>query len=65
MVNQVHDSIIYDCAMEDKDALAELMLKHFRDVPNKMRKWYGMDWQVPMDGEIKFGPNWKDMVTYG
>jgi DNA polymerase-1 len=64
MINQVHDSIIYECNKEDVDAVAQMMLHHFRDVPNKMKSWYGIDWNCPMDGEVKVGPNWKDMIKY-
>lgn len=64
LVNQVHDSIIYDCHEEDADEVARIMLHYFRAIPDLMRKHYNMNFNVPMDGEIKMGRNWYDTTKY-
>ena len=64
MINQVHDSVIFDC---HKSALAEA-LHVIRSVmeraPEIMQEVYGIDFDLPLNVEISYGPNWKDQREF-
>lgn len=64
MVNQIHDAILWDCPKEEVDYVAQETIKAFRDVPRLMKEAFGIDWNVPMDGDCKIGPNWLQMEEY-
>lgn len=64
MINQVHDSIVFDCPDKHVDEVCELCLKTFEDIPQLVKEHYDYNWVVPMSGECKYGQDWSDMLTY-
>lgn len=61
IINQVHDSIVLDVPTRDVEAVAKECKQVFQDIPKLVKRYWGYDWVVPMDGEVKAGYNWKDM----
>ena len=61
MIMQVHDSIIYDLGSELVMPVATLCKEVFLDLPNLIHDRFGLDWNVPLDGEINVGPCWKEV----
>lgn len=64
MINQVHDSIVFDCPDKYVDEVCELCLDTFEAIPKLVKEHYDYNWIVPMSGECSFGANWSDMVKY-
>lgn len=54
----VHDSVVFDVVKSEKDVLADLCIKVFRDLPKYIKLYWGFDWQVPIEGEVEVGPNY-------
>lgn len=61
---QVHDSVVSSVIEKELNVVAELFLETFRAIPQYMKKVFNIDWVVPMDGEIKYGPNYGIMKKY-
>ena len=61
LVMQVHDSIIYDLVHELVKPMAILCKETFIALPQHIKRVYGLDWNVPLDGDISVGPIWKDV----
>ena len=64
IINQVHDSIVFDLPEKDVDITAKWCYHYFRGIPQSAKAMWNYDWVVPMDGEIKIGENWSDMTKY-
>lgn len=58
MICQVHDSIVFDLIAEEVKEIEEICLTTFRQIPQLMKKYFNIDWNVPMDGEFEIGPNY-------
>ena len=61
LIMQVHDSIIYDMVKELVTPMAELCKSTFLALPRHIKRVFGLDWNVPLDGDIAVGPTWKDV----
>lgn len=57
LVNTVHDSIVADCPKEEVDAVSEIYLDVFKELPKRVSQAYDIDWNLPMMGEVLTGPN--------
>lgn len=57
LVSTVHDSIVLDSPENEIVIVANLFDKLFRDLPKLLSQYFFLDWNVPMRGEIKVGPN--------
>ena len=64
LVCTVHDSIIVDAPDEYVEGVANLMYQVFDDLIPNIKRLFNYDWTVPMTGEVKVGPNFKDMEKY-
>lgn len=64
-INQVHDSLVFDCPKKHLEILAETCLYYFQNIPKYVKLIWDYKWIVPMTGSVKYGPNWSNMVTYG
>lgn len=63
-VNTVHDSIVVDSPSEIVYDVCTVMEDVFVDVPKNFQRIFGKEFNLPMKGEVKFGPNWKDMEKF-
>ena len=64
IVNQVHDSIVLDLDRKHIDQVAQICYKCFRSIPSTIKAYWNYDWTTPMDGDIKIGENWSEMIKY-
>lgn len=63
-VNSVHDSIIIDLPEHLCYNVAHTLEEVFNDIPTNFRRQFGVEFNLPMKAEVKFGPTWADMKTY-
>lgn len=57
LISTVHDSIVADVPDKDIDQTVEIFDKVFKDLPELIERAYGVEWNVPMLGEVSVGPN--------
>jgi DNA polymerase I-like protein with 3'-5' exonuclease and polymerase domains len=57
-VNSVHDSIILDIPDELCYTCCSTLEKVFEDIPINFRRQFGVNFNLPMRAECKYGPNW-------
>lgn len=57
LVNSVHDSVVADCPEKEVQAVSEIFLDVFKELPKRMSQAYDINWNLPMMGEILVGPN--------
>ena len=63
-ITTVHDSIVTDAPSQYLQPIADTFLQVFKDLPDAIKTTFGYTWTVPLDCEVKYGPNFKDMVKY-
>ena len=61
LISTVHDSIVLDSPEDEIAIVANLFDNLFRDLPKLLSQYFFLDWNVPMRGEIKVGPNMLDL----
>lgn len=61
-INQVHDSLVFDCPKKYVEPLAEVCYHYFRSIPQSVKSYWGYNWITPMNGEVKQGDNWSEMT---
>jgi DNA polymerase-1 len=64
IIMQVHDSIVFDSPPEYKDIVCATALETFRKLPEYISEYWGVDYNVPMDGEAKYSENWYSMTKW-
>lgn len=62
IINQVHDSLIFDTPKKYVDVLAEQCYNVYRGMGQNISQYWNYNWQVPLNGEVKVGYNWSDMT---
>jgi len=62
LISTVHDSIVADVPEHEVPAAASLFDCVFRELPELVSQAYGIDWNVPMVGEVSVGPNMLDLT---
>lgn len=63
-INSVHDSILLDTPNDVVYDICTTLENVFTDVPKNFTKLFNQPMDLPMSGEIKFGPNWKQMEVF-
>ncbi len=61
LVSTVHDSIVLDAPLKDVTRVAQIATQCFDDLPKNFLKLWGVTLPIPFPGEIKAGPNLKDL----
>ena len=64
LVNTVHDSIVADVFPGEDEIVAKSLRSGCLAVIQKMKDMYNIDFNVPMDVEIKVGSNWLETKVY-
>jgi DNA polymerase I-like protein with 3'-5' exonuclease and polymerase domains len=54
----VHDSIVFDCPIDEIDQLADLCMKIFNNLPSYIKSYWGINWNVDLTGEVEAGKNY-------
>ena len=58
LINTVHDSVVADVYPDEEDIAVNLMRKGSAQVVDSLKELYGIDFNVPLDTEVKIGENW-------
>jgi len=61
--NTVHDSIVIDCHPDEKDTVVRLMREAMLSLPEETMRRYGIEYDMPVEIEIKMGDNWLDLTV--
>jgi len=61
MINTVHDSIVVDTHPDEVDLMIRLLRKGTSNVVESLNSFYNVEFNVPLDTDIKIGYNWLDM----
>jgi DNA polymerase I-like protein with 3'-5' exonuclease and polymerase domains len=61
LVSTVHDSIVLDAPSETVEQTAQLAVSCFDDIPKNFKKLWNVDLPIAFPGEVKAGPNLKDL----
>ena len=61
--NTVHDSIVIDCHPDEKDIVVRLMREAMLSLPEETMRRYGIEYDMPVEIEIKMGDNWLDLAV--
>ena len=64
LINTVHDSIVADVFPGEDEIVAESLRSGCLGVVQKMKDMYNIDFNVPLDVELKVGSNWLDTKVY-
>ena len=58
LINTVHDSVVADVYPDEEDIAVNLMRKGSAQVVDSLKELYGIDFNVPLETEVKIGENW-------
>jgi len=61
LVNTVHDSIVADIYPGEEGVMGKLFKQGTADVIPALKQYYNINFNVPLDTELKIGYNWLDM----
>ncbi len=61
LINTVHDSIVVDVYPTEVEVLSKILKKGCLDVKDELRSRYNIDFNVPLDIEIKMGCDWLNL----
>ena len=61
LINTVHDSVVVDVHPNERGIAVELMRKGSLQVIDSLKEIYGIDFNVPLDTEVKIGNNWLNL----
>ena len=60
----VHDSIVYDCRIDFVPSVCSAIHRAWIRIPSAFAQTFGVELDIPMKVEVKYGPNWADMVEF-
>ena len=63
LINTVHDSVVADIHPDEESIMVNVMRKGASKVIDSLKDTYGIDFNIPLDTEIKIGYNWLDLKT--
>ena len=61
LINTVHDSVVADIHPDEEDTMINAMHEGAAGVIDSLKDIYGIDFNVPLDTEIKIGYDWLDL----
>jgi len=61
MVNQVHDSIMFDCRKDVLNEALHVIRDTLEDAPRIISEIYNIKFELPLKVSVSVGPNWKDV----
>ena len=61
LINTVHDSIVIDVHPDEENIVINLMRKGSLEVIKSLKEIYGINFNIPLDTEVKIGYNWLDL----
>ncbi len=60
LVNEIHDSIVLDCKLKNKDLIIEALVPILESVDESFKEYFGIGFNVPVKVDVKVGKSWKD-----
>jgi DNA polymerase-1 len=61
MILTVHDSIVFDVLIKEKERLIKLIEIVLNNLVNYIKSYYNISWSADLAGEIEVGPNYADL----
>ena len=61
IINTIHDSVLIDVHPDEGDLMIRLVKEGAREVIPMMKTYYEIDFNIPLDTEVKIGYNWLEM----
>ena len=61
LISTVHDSIVADCTEDEVQLVCEIFDKEIKKTPQYLKQYYGVDFNLPLLGEVSVGPNMLDL----
>ena len=61
LINTVHDSIVADVYPGEEDVMSDIFNRGTADVIPALKQYYKIDFNVPLDTELKIGYDWLNM----
>ena len=61
LINTVHDSVVGDVHPDEEDIAINFMRKGSSEVIKSLKEIYGINFNIPLDTEVKIGYNWLDL----
>ena len=61
MINTIHDSVLVDVYPGEEDIMGTIVKTGANNVIPMMKDYYDIDFNVPLDTEVKLGYNWLEM----
>ena len=61
LINTVHDSIVVDAHPDEIGAMTKILNRATRNVIDSLYEFYKVEFNVPLDTELKVGDNWLEM----
>ena len=61
MINTIHDSVLIDVHPNEEDLIVDIVKRGARNVVPMMKEYYDIDFNVPLDTDVKVGYNWLEM----
>jgi len=61
--NTVHDSIVMDVYPSEENLCIKLMREAMLSIPRETSRRYGVEYDMPIDIELKIGKNWLDTTV--
>ena len=65
LVNTVHDSIVADVYPGEEDVMSKIFKQGTADVIPALKEYYKINFNVPLDTELKIGYDWLNMKEVG
>lgn len=61
LINTVHDSIVADVYPGEEDVMGKIFKEGTSSVVPAMKEYYGINFNVPLDSDLKIGYDWLNM----
>lgn len=61
LISTIHDSIVADCPENEVELVGKILNDAVEAVPDLCRKTFGYDFSLPLNSEVQYGPNKRDM----
>ena len=61
LINTVHDSIVVDVSKEEMENVKKCLYGGCREVINSLKERYSIEFNVPLDTELKMGYDWLNL----
>ena len=61
LINTIHDSVLVDVHPSEEQKVISLVKEGAGKVIPMMKEYYDIDFNVPLDNDVKIGYDWLDM----